>query len=438
LERSKSFLKTPINPSPPAMRNAIAACYFGALFAALTAPGARAGEVEVLHFWTSPGEAKSIDEIKRLIAVRGHTWKDFVVAGGGGGNAMNALKQRVLSGNPPASATVKGPAVQEWALQNALADLDVMAQFDHWDDVVPKVIQDHVKHKGHYVAVPVNIHRVNWMWANNEVLRKSGVAKVPGSYDELLASAEKIKAAGFIPIAHGGQPWQDFTLFEAVVIGVSGVDFYRRALIKLEPAAMAGAEMRKALESFRQLKSYTDEKSKGRDWNAATEMVINGKAAFQFMGDWAKGEFLAAGRQPGKDFTCAPSPGTSGAFIYVVDTFAMFQLKGWEAQKAQGYLAYVLMGADFQESFNLRKGSIPVRSSVKLDKFDDCAKASSRDFQALGPSGGVLPSAAVDMALPTATKAQIQAVVSEFWNNDGMSAADATGRLSLALAARQK
>ncbi len=412
------------------MYRSVIQCCLAILMAISPLHLARAGEVEVLHFWTSPGEAKSIDEIKRLIAVRGHTWKDFAVLGGGGGNAMAALKQRLTSGNPPAAASIKGPALQEWAVQNVLADLEVMAEFDHWDKVIPKVIQEHVKYKGRYVAVPVNIHRTNWIWANSEVLKKSGVERLPTSYDELISAANKIKAAGFVPIAHGGQPWQEFILFEDVAISVSGVDFYKRALIKLEPTALASAEMKRALESFRRMKAYTDEKSKGRDWNAATEMVINGKAGFQFMGDWAKGEFLVAGKKPGKDFECAPAPGTASAFTYVIDTFAMFQLKGWESQKAQGYLAYVLMGAEFQESFNLRKGAIPVRSNVKLDKFDDCAKASNKDFQALTSSGGAIPSAAVDMALPTGIKAHIQNVISDFWNNDNMSAAEAVVKLS--------
>lgn len=411
---------------------------FVLLMATLPLHMVQAGEVEVLHFWTSPGEAKSIDEIKRLIAVRGHTWKDFAVLGGAGGNAMAALKQRVAAGNPPAAATVKGPALQEWAVQNVLADLDVMAEFDHWDKAIPKVIQEHVKYKGRYVAVPVNIHRVNWLWANSEVLKKSGVSKVPTSYDELIAAAEKIKAAGFVPIAHGGQPWQDFTLFESVAIGVSGVDFYKRAFIKLEPAALSTAEMKKALEAFRRLKAYTDDKSKGRDWDVATAMVMSGKAAFQFMGDWAKGEFLVAGKVPGKDFECVPSPGTSGAFTYLVDTFTMFQLKSWESQKAQGYLAFVLMRPEFQESFNLRKGAIPVRVGVALDKFDSCAKASSQDFRAAEVTGGAIPTAAVDMALPTAIKAHIQNVISDFWNNDNISANDAVSRILQPLSTKAK
>jgi glucose/mannose transport system substrate-binding protein len=110
--------------------------------------GVRAGEVEVLHYWTSGGEAKSLAELKGLMAQRGHSWKDFAVVGGGGQNAMDVLKARVLAGNPPAAANIKGPAIQEWAALGALTNLDAMASFDRWDEVLPKVVADQMKHKG--------------------------------------------------------------------------------------------------------------------------------------------------------------------------------------------------------------------------------------------------------------------------------------------------
>lgn len=396
------------------------------------------GEVEVLHFWTSPGEAKSIAQLKDLIAVRGHTWKDFAVVGGGGQNAQAVLKQRVGAGRPPASAAIKGPAIQEWAATRVLANLDAMATFEHWDEVLPPVVQDLVKYRGHYVAVPVNIHRVNWLWTNLDVLRKSGVEKTPVSFDDFLAAADKIKAAGYLPLAHGGQPWQDFVLFESVALGVGGVDFYKRAFVGLDTAALAGPEMRRVLASFRRLKSYTDDKSRGREWNSATNMVIQGAAAFQFMGDWAKGEFAEAGRKVGKDFACSPAPGTAGAYSFVIDTFAMFQLRNWEAQKAQGYLAYVLLGEKFQEQFNLSKGSIPVNMRVTLDKFDDCAKTSRRDFDATAKTQSLVPSVAVDMVLSDASHDALRAVVSDFWTTDAMSANDAIERMLRIAANRPK
>jgi len=402
----------------------------------VAANAAMAGEVEVLHWWTAGGEAKSAAELKKIMQNKGHTWKDFAVAGGGGDNAMTVLKSRVVAGNPPAAAQIKGPAIQEWASEGVLANLDAVAKAEKWDSLLPKVVADVMKYKGNYVAAPVNVHRVNWMWANAAVLKKAGIATAPKTWDEFFAAAEKVKKAGLIPVAHGGQNWQDFTTFESVALGVGGAGFYNDAFVKLDQKALTSATMTKALETFRKVKSYTDAAAPGRDWNLATAMVIQEKAAFQFMGDWAKGEFTAAGKVPGKDYICAAAPGTANAFTFNVDSFAMFKLKDATAQKAQADLAAAIMGTEFQEVFNLNKGSIPVRLAMDMAKFDDCAKLSSKDFVATSKAGGLVPSIAHEMAVPPAVSGAMKDAVSQFWNNDKMSVAD--GVKSIAKAAATK
>jgi glucose/mannose transport system substrate-binding protein len=409
---------------------------FTACAAALALSAAVAGEVEVLHYWTSGGEAKSAAELKKIMAAKGHAWKDFAVAGGGGDNAMTVLKSRVVAGNPPSAAQIKGPAIQEWAQEGVLANLDSVAQAEKWDSVLPQVVANVMKYKGNYVAAPVNVHRVNWVWANPEVMKKSGVSAMPTNYDEFFVAADKIKKAGFIAVAHGGQNWQDFTTFESVVLGVGGAKFYQDALVKLDPKALNSATMKKSLETFRKIKGYTDAASPGRDWNLATAMVMQGKAGFQFMGDWAKGEFVAAGKKPGKDFLCAAAPGTANAYTFNVDSFAMFKLKDASAQKAQGDLAASIMSPDFQEVFNLNKGSIPVRLNMSMAKFDDCAKLSSKDFVDTAKTGGLVPSVAHGMAISPATEGAIKDLVSQFWNDDKISVDDGQKRLVAAAATK--
>jgi glucose/mannose transport system substrate-binding protein len=398
--------------------------------------GAVAGEVEVLHYWTSGGEAKSVAELKKIMQAKGHVWKDFAVAGGGGDNAATVLKSRVVSGNPPAAAQIKGPAIQEWASEGVLANLDPVAKAENWDTLLPKVVADVMKYKGNYVAVPVNVHRVNWMWANAAVLKKAGVAGMPKNWDEFFVAAEKIKKIGLIPVAHGGQNWQDFTTFESVVLGTGGAKFYNDALVKLDPKALSSDTMTKSLETLRKVKSYTDAASPGRDWNLATAMVMQEKAAFQFMGDWAKGEFLAAGKVPGKDFLCAAAPGTANAFTFNVDSFAMFKLKNAADQKAQSDLAATIMGTEFQEVFNLNKGSIPVRLNMNMAKFDDCAKLSAKDFVDTAKTGGLVPSIAHNMAIRSSTEGAIKDAVSQFWNDDNISIADGVKSIVKAAATR--
>lgn len=395
-----------------------------AMVCLVTGASVAAGEVEVLHWWTSGGEARSMAELKRTMQTKGHSWKDFAVAGGGGDNAMTVLKSRVIAGNPPAAAQIKGPAIQEWAAEGVLANLDATAKAENWDNLLPPGLADGMKYKGSYVAAPVNVHRVNWMWANTAVLKKAGVAAAPKTWDEFFAAADKIKKAGFIPLAHGGQNWQDLTVFESVLLGVGGAKFYQDALVKLDPTALRSPTMAKSLETFRKLKAYTDPAAPGRDWNLATALLIQNKAAFQFMGDWAKGEFSAAGKVPGKDYICAAAPGSANAYTFNVDSFAMFKLKDVNAQKAQADLAAAIMGTAFQQAFNLSKGSIPVRLGMDMSKFDDCAKLSARDFAASGKAGTLVPSISHGMAVKPATEGAIKDAVSEFWNNDKISVAD--------------
>jgi glucose/mannose transport system substrate-binding protein len=399
-----------------------------ALCAALSA---QAGEVEVLHWWTSGGEAKAAAALKSQLQGQGHTWKDFAVAGGGGDNAMTVLKSRVVSGNAPAAAQIKGPSLQEWAAEGVLANIDDVAKAEKWDSLLPKVVSDVMKYKGNYIAVPVNVHRVNWLWANPEVFKKAG-AKVPTNWDEFFVAAEQLKKAGVIPVAHGGQNWQDFTTFEAVVLGVGGADFYKKALVQLDQPTIKGATMTKVLETFRKVKGYTDKNAPGRDWNLATAMVIKGEAGMQLMGDWAKGEFLAAGKTPGKDFVCAAAPGTAKSYTFNVDSFAMFKLKNEANVKAQKDLAAAIMSPQFQEVFNLNKGSIPVRLNMDLAKFDDCAKLSAKDFVDTAKSGSLVPSAAHGMAIPSAAAGAIQDAVSQFWNDDKVTVQAAQERIAKA------
>jgi glucose/mannose transport system substrate-binding protein len=396
----------------------------------------QAGDVEVLHYWTSGGEAKSAAELKKMMEAKGHKWKDFAVAGGGGDNAQTALKSRAVAGNPPAAAQVKGPAIQEWANEGMLASMDTVAKAEKWDDLLPKVVADVMKSKGSYVAAPVNVHRVNWMWANPDVLKKAGVAGMPKSWDEFFVAADKIKKSGAVALAHGGQNWQDFTVFESVALGIGGAKYYNDALVKLDPAALNSPTTTKVLETFKKLKGYTDNASTGRDWNLTTAMVIQGKAGFQFMGDWAKGEFTAAGKKPGDGFLCAAAPGTANAYTFNVDSFILFKLKDAGAQKAQADLASAILSKDFQEVFNQNKGSIPVRLGHDMSKFDDCAKLSAKDFVATAKSGGLVPSVAHGMAIKPAAEGAIKDMVSSYWNDDKMSVADAQKKLVTAAATK--
>ena len=396
---------------------------------------ARAAEVEVLHWWTSGGEAKSVEELKRMLAQQGVTWRDFAVPGGGGDAAMSALKARVDAGHPPTAAQIKGPAIQDWGRMGQLANLDDVAAAGDWDVKLPRTIAAQMKVDGHWAAVPVNVHRVNWLWINRDLLRKVG-GRVPDTWDQFFSLAERFKAAGVVPLAHGGQPWQDLTSFEVVVLGVGGPDFYRSAFVTLDPAAWRSDTMARVIDIFRRLKQYTDKGAPGRDWNVATAMVIKGQAGMQIMGDWAKGEFLAAGKKPETDFVCTAAPGTWSAYIYNIDSFAMFKLKDPQAVAGEKALATTIMSPRFQEIFNRNKGSIPVALGADMSSFDHCARESSGYFVASSLANSLVPSFAHKMAQSEAKVAQVQAIVAKLWDDDAYTGPQAQADLAAAVATR--
>ncbi|RDL44832.1 sugar ABC transporter substrate-binding protein [Marinomonas piezotolerans] len=399
----------------------------------VAAATAHAGEVEVLHWWTSGGEAASINVLKELMEEQGHTWKDFAVAGGGGESAMTVLKSRAIAGNPPAAAQIKGPTIQEWGDLGFLTNLDAVADQGDWDVVLPQVVSDVMKYDGHYVAAPVNVHRVNWMWANPEVFKKAG-ASIPGTWDEFFKAADKIKAAGFTPLAHGGQAWQDATLFEAIALS-KGSQFYSAAFMGLDEKTLRSDDMIDVFKTFKKTRAYVDPGFSGRDWNIATSMVINGDAAMQIMGDWAKGEFTAAGKQAGIDYVCYAAPGTSGQFTFNIDSLAMFEVDDKESQKAQQDLAKLMLEPTFQETFNLNKGSIPARLNMPRDKFDSCAHASMDAFLASSTTGDLVPSMAHGMSVNSMVQGAMFDVVTNFYNSDSMTAEEAVDRLARAVKA---
>jgi len=397
-------------------------------------PFVTAGEVEVLHWWTSGGEAKSVSALKEMLEKQGHTWKDFAVAGGSGTSAMTVLKTRAVSGNPPAAAQIKGHDIQEWGGLGFLTSLDDVAKVNRWDSLVPSMVSDIMKFDGEYVAVPVNVHRVNWLWANKSVFKKTGI-KVPTTMAEFFTVGDKLKAEGYIPLAHGGQAWQDATVFEAIALGVLGSDGYRQAFVDLDMNVLGGEQMVETFRLFQKVHNYIDKNAPGRDWNVATSMVINGEAAMQIMGDWAKGEFTAAGKTAGKDYDCVPVPGTSGQFTHNVDSFAFFQLSDPEKKKAQKALAATILTPEFQEVFNLNKGSIPVRLDADMSKFDTCAINSMRDFKATSKSGDLVPSMAHGMSTTSYAQGAIYDVVTNFFNDPKADPKNAAKKLAKAVKA---
>ena len=405
-----------------------------ALLLATASPALAEPSVEVMHFWTSGGEAAALGTVRDKLVTEGVTWTDAPVAGGGGDQAKTALQARIASGNPPAAVLMLGQTITDWAAEGMLGNVDALAEAQAWDAALPQAVKDFTQVEGHWVSVPTNVHRTDMIWASKAAFDKIGAA-YPTSWEELNALAPKFREVGIIPLAHGGQAWQEAYMFEAVVAGVGGADFYRRALIELDDASLRGPEMVAVFAEMAELRGMVDPNFPGRDWNLASAMVINGEAAMQIMGDWAKGEFTNAGKLPGDDYACIPVPKAKGeAFVYLVNSLSLFTQTEPDLIKGQEALASAIMDPAVQIAFNQAKGAIPARTDIDLSALDACSQATSAALTMNDGAGTALPTFAGTHAANAAVVGAATDAITGFFNSD-QSPEDAATTLADAIAA---
>lgn len=407
----------------------------GVALISMTAGAAKAQEsVEVLHWWTSGGEAAALNVLKENLQKEGISWKDMPVAGGSGVQAMTALRARVTSGDPPTAVQMLGFDIKDWAEMGVVGNLNDLAAEQGWDKVIPAALQEFSKYEGDWIAAPVNVHSTNWLWLNKAALDKAG-GQEPKNMDELFALLDKFKEQGITPLAHGGQPWQDGTLWEAVVLSVGGMDFYKKAIIEADAEALSSDTMRQVFDDMTKLRGYFDANFSGRDWNLSTALVMEGQAGVQQMGDWSKGEWLRADKKPGTDFVCMRFPGTQGSVLFNSDQFVMFDV-GEAQRNAQLKMAAAVEDPAFQIAFNTVKGSVPARTDVPDTDFDDCGKKGMKDLAEAAASGNLAGSLAHGHAQPSAVKEAVFDVVTQHLNGQ-ITTDQALERLPQAVAAAQ-
>ena len=350
---------------------ALALALAGAASAAVTAaPPLRA---EIIHWWTSGGESAAAKELAAAYGAAGGLWVDTAVALGE--QARSVAINRILGGNAPTAAQFNtSKQFLDLVDEGLLNNVDEVARRDGWDNFLPETLLKVIKVKGHYYAAPVSIHMPAWIWTSKAAFKKAGIASEPKTMDELFAALDKLKAAGLVPLAHGGQPWQDNTVFTTVLINVGGRELYLKVLRDRDPKAIQSDAFKTVLLTFKRLQSYVDKGSPGRNWNDATAMLINGKAGVQFMGDWVKGEFALAKQEAGRDYGCIAGFGVNSSYIIQGDVLVFPKTSQPEAVKAQQLLATVITTPATQVAFSNKKGSIPIRTDVDASKMDACAQ----------------------------------------------------------------
>jgi glucose/mannose transport system substrate-binding protein len=382
----------------------------GAWLCATTLAAHAGPRAEVIHWWTSGGESAAVKQVAQAYRAAGGTWVDTAIAGGDQSRAVTI--NRIIGGNPPTAAQFNtSKQFLDIIEEGMLNPVDDIARRGHWDRVLPAPIVDVIKVRGHWYAVPMNIHMQTWIWYSKSAFARAGVNREPATMDELFADLDKLKAAGLIPLAHGGQAWQEMLLFSMVLSNLGGRDLYLKVIRDRDQGAIRSDAFRKVLVAFKRLQAYVDPASPGRNWNDATALVIGGQAGVQIMGDWAKGEFIAAGQAPGRQFGCLPGLGGDSPYLIQGDVFVFPRTDDAATLRAQKLLADVVDKPGVQLAFNKLKGSIPARLDADDSQFDACARKGMAILRDPHRPVGV-----AEVYLTPDQNGALQDVLTAFWN----------------------
>jgi glucose/mannose transport system substrate-binding protein len=390
--------------------------------------------LSVISQWSAGAEGDAMNAFGDLVTKGGATWQHNPVSGFTT-DMMNKLRADIIAGRPPAASQLKGPEIQAWSAIAPTVNLDaVVAETDYEKVISPDLAKLH-KVKGQWVALPLQVYRVNTLFASKKAMDKIDAKALPTTWEEFNTMARKMAQAGITPVAHGGLPWADTMYFDIALLGVSA-DAYKRAIMALDDKALRGPEVLSAFKQLRQMTEWMNPANAGQHWSVFIPPLMKGEYGFLLMGGWASGVFKRGKFEEGKDFLCgmAPSSSSKPVFSLNADGLIFWETKNPDYQAGQKIAAKVAMSKEFSRTFTQINGSIPVRTDIDLagPAYQDCQRDAAANLSGAVASNQVVMSLAHNMAQTSAVTAALRDVLTEFVHNKSISPEEGQKRLASA------
>ncbi|WP_370875955.1 ABC transporter substrate-binding protein [Evansella vedderi] len=372
---------------------------------------AEEGSLEIFSWWTGAGEEAGLLALIDLFEEK-HPNIEVVnaaVAGGAGTNAQAVLASRMQGNDPPGTFQIHGGAALNtgWVAAGRMEPITDLYDSEGWHDKFPQDLIDMVTSDEEIYSVPVNIHRSNVLFYNVEIFEEHGL-EAPTTFDEFYEVADALQAAGVTPLALGDrESWTALHLFETILLGSLGADGYNALWTR--DLDFDSPEVVEAIEHFHKFLTYVNDDHAARNWQDAAQMVAQGNAAMNIMGDWAAGYFATdLELEPNVDFGFVPTPNTTGKFMVVTDNFGL--PKDVENPEIVKDFLRVLGSVEGQDVFNPLKGSIPARVDADVSKYNAYGQQTIEDFR----EAVLTPSLAHNSAAPAGFVSQADQAVNIF------------------------
>lgn len=197
---------------------------------------------------------------------------------------QNALPAQFAASGSPAVTKQLDAAGQTLDLEKTLTDLGVI------DKIEPAALSTIKNLYGKLIVLPYQFN-IEGVWYNKQLFADNGL-RVPQTWDELVAAAGTLKAAGVTAFsASGEQGWPITRLISGYLYRELGPDALQKVAdgeAKLtDPDYVAAAQAIADLGAA----GYFGEGVGSIDYDTAVSQFLTGKAGMFYMGSWTLGAF---------------------------------------------------------------------------------------------------------------------------------------------------
>ena len=386
----------------------------------------------VISQWSAGSDGAAITALGKKFEEKGGTWQHSPVPGFTT-DMMNKLRAQIMSGDPPGCSQLKGPEIAAWSKIAPTVELDALVAAANYEKVVAPDLAKLHKPAGKWISLPLQIYSTNMLFLSKQAMDKAKADKIPVTWADFNALAEKMKAAGVAyPIGNGGTRPDDGQKFEAALAGISPTA-YRNSMMNLDAKALKGAEVTAAFAQLRKIADWMDPNTAAQHYSVNLKRFVSGEMGMMLQGGWAQGVLLNAGFKL-DDFIIAPGPSDNAkpVFLLNADAFIFWRSKEADVQAGQTLMAQLVMDPAIQTMYSQITGSIPVRTDVDLSGpgWSDGQRRTSAALKEAVASNQAVLSLAHNMAQQNGMTAAMIDVITEFVKNKAVTPEQATARLS--------
>ena len=391
-------------------------------------------KVTVITQWSSGSDGAAISALGKRFEEEGGLWEHNPIAGHTSA-MMNKLRAQIMAEDAPAASQLKGPEIVAWSKIAPVVDLDALVKEAGYEAVIPAELARLSKPNGHWIALPIQAYRINTLFVSKKAADKVGMTKLPTTWAEFDALADKMKQAGIVPLANGGLNWDDAMKWEIALLGISPATF-RKAIMDLDGTALKGADVLQAFRQLRKFANWSDPGAAGQHYSVFIPRFMRGEMGMMLMAGWAQGVFKRAGFQT-SDYIVGPAPQDDGkvAFDLNADEFIFWKNKRPDMQAGQTLLAKIVMAKDFGPLYSQITGSLPIRTDVDLSApgFTDGQREAAKALAEAAKQNRIVLSLAHNMAQTDEITAAMIDVLTEYVHDDRITPEQGQKRLAEAI-----